>query len=217
MSPQSVTVHTQDDVDLIADWYHVKGSSRFAILLHQRSTTKESWSSWASALNAKGVSCLAIDERGSGKSTAGGTLNYREFTEADYLKRDWDVAGAFEWLQEQEGATEQNTVIIGASVGANLALRFLAAHPGMPLAIALSPGKNYFGVTTEDALKKLAPGQKAVLVASDDDRGVLGECKELAALAPDRVTLVAKSGLGHGTGMTDKDPGLIAALLAYLA
>lgn len=213
---QPVTIRTKDNIDLAADWYPITGSSRFAILLHQRTLTKESWAGWAAALNAKGISCLAIDERGSGASTMGGKLDYQNFSDTDYRKRERDVAAVFTWLQQEQKAVESNLILVGASVGANLAIRFLADHPSVPVAIALSPGTNYFGITTTDAVKQLNSGQRAILVASDDDNGVLAGCHTLETVAPDRITLIGVSKLGHGTHMTEADPVLLMHLVAML-
>ena len=116
-----------------------------------------------------------------------------------------------------EGATEENTIVGGASIGANLAIGFLVAHPGTKLALALSPGLNYRGVTTDGRIKKLHPGQKVVLVASDDDdRDSAESCRELHRLNPEQTVLIEKKGLGHGTTMFEKDSKLMDELLKFI-
>ncbi len=214
--PQSLTLHTDDDVDLAADWYPVPDARRFAILLHMRPGKKEDWPAWAAALNAKGVACLAIDQRGSGRSTQGGLLDVRRFTDEDDRKRLLDAKAAFEELRDGQGATEASTILVGGSIGANVAIRFAADHPGIPLVIALSPGLDYHGVTTVDAIARLAPLQRVVVVTSDDDPESADGCRALQAAAPERTVLIEKHGLGHAERMAEKDPALIGELLSYV-
>jgi alpha-beta hydrolase superfamily lysophospholipase len=194
---ERVSFKTEDGIEIGGDWYPVNGE-KFAILLHIRPATKESMVAWAKALNARGYSCLAYDQRGHGESTMNGTLNFESFTDEESRGKALDLEAAFAWLQGK-GAAEANTVLVGGSIGGNLAIRFLAEHHGVPMAIALSPGLNYRGVASDD-----------------DPHGSLESCRRLHELAADRTVFVQKRGLGHGTAMTEKNPGLIDELLTYL-
>ena len=210
---ERVTFTTSDGVEIVGNYFPVPGSERFAILLHIRPETKESWGSWIQALNARGFSCLAYDQRGHGESTMAGTLDYETQTEEQSRAKRLDLEAAVEFLKGK-GAVPANTMFVGGSIGANLAIRFLSEHPDYPFAIALSPGLTYRGVATDDAIVKLSAGQQVILVSSDDDPyGSFESCKTLHGLAPSRTVLIEKSGLGHGTYMTDKDPSLIDELI----
>ncbi|MBI4437902.1 alpha/beta fold hydrolase [Candidatus Uhrbacteria bacterium] len=211
---ESITLTTSDRIELAAIYRHT-GQDRIAILLHMMPSTKESWDAIAEALLERGVASLAFDQRGHGGSTMGGTLDYKTFTPEQQQHKRLDLEAALAWAREQ-GFDEARTILIGASIGANLAIRALAQHRGLPLAIALSPGLDYRGVKTNEAIQTLGSNQKVVLVASDDDdRPSWDSVHELHRLNPSTV-LIERHGLGHGTDMTDRDPTLVAELLAFL-
>ncbi len=204
---------TQDGVTIVGDQYD--GGSRFAILLHMMPETKESWRDFADALVKKGYTVLAIDERGHGESTMGGTLDYRKFSDEEQQAKRFDVEAAFMYVQTR-GAKEETTVVIGASIGANLALRFLSEHSKSPVAIALSPGLDYHGVKTRDAVEHLALSQKAIVVASTDDPESYSDTQVLVSVCPSQVMGLFFQDLGHGTRMFEAQPALMDQLLFYL-
>jgi dienelactone hydrolase len=208
-----VTMTTEDGIEIVGDFYQSSGD-KFAILLHMMPATKESWRAFAEKLVAAGYSCLAIDMRGHGESNDGGRLNYRTFSDAEHQAKIRDVEAAFEWLKGK-GADMTNTIAVGASIGANLAIQF-AANNGLTTAVALSPGLDYHGVRPEPYVRSLTDGQKVILVASDDDPGSAGAVKTLHAANPAQTVLIEKAGLGHGTRMFDKDPTLIAEIVGTI-
>lgn len=204
---------TEDGVTIAGDWYPSDGD-RFALLLHMMPATKESWAAFAETLGVRGISCLTIDLRGHGASTNGGTLDYRAFSDAEHQASARDVEAAFSYL-ESKGATPEHTLLVGASIGANLAIN-AAAEKGIPMTIALSPGLNYHGVTTSPAIRALRQGQQVLLVASDDDAESAEGSAILHAMNPSRALLIVRSRIGHGTRMFDADPELMNELLSML-
>lgn len=206
--PEKVTLTTSDGIQIVADVYPASEPKKFAILLHMMPETKESWREFAGKLQETGYTSIAIDERGHGESTMDGTLNYKTFTDEQQQAKRLDAEAAFEYLKTQ-GATEENTVVVGASIGANLAIRFLLDHQGAKKAVALSPGLDYRGVTTADAIQKISAEQSVLLVASDDDTESFETIRELHRLNPDQTSVIERSGIGHGTRMFDADPTLM--------
>ncbi len=211
--PESVFFLTEDGVTIAGDWYSSDGD-RFALLLHMMPATKESWATLAERLVEQGISCLAIDLRGHGASTNGGALDYHAFSDAEHQASVKDVEAAFAFL-ESKGATAENTRMLGASIGANLAINFAAAK-GMPVVVALSPGLNYHGVKTADAVRALRQGQQVLLVASDDDTESAEGSALLHSMNPSRALLLVRNGVGHGTRMLEADPELTDELVATL-
>ncbi len=185
------------------------------ILLHMMPEDRSSWTMFAPELVARGYASLAIDERGHGESTMGGTVSYKTFTDGQQQAKILDVEAAIEFLVA-EGYAKEHLVIAGASIGANLAIQALARHREIPLAIALSPGLDYHGVLADRFLGEFRERQRVVLVASADDRNSFESVKKLQASHPDSSVLVLRSGIGHGTGMTDADPSLVKELLDSL-
>lgn len=211
---EHITITTSDGVELAGIYRH-SDQKKIAILLHMMPATKESWDSIAQVLLERGYASLAIDMRGHGESDMGGTLDYKQFNEGQQQAKRFDLEAALDWVHVQ-GFDDTQTILIGASIGANLAIRALAEHPDLSLAIALSPGLNYCGVTTDDAIVKIRSNQKVVLVASDDDdRPSWDSVHELHRLNPLTI-LIQRHGLGHGTNMTDQDSSLVQEIALHI-
>jgi alpha-beta hydrolase superfamily lysophospholipase len=213
--PKDVTLTTSDGLKIAADVYESDGD-KFAILLHMMPATKESWESFAGKLAQVDYTSIAIDERGHGESTQGGELQYEDMPDIEQQNKIRDVEAAFDYLQDTYDAKPENVVVIGASIGANLTIRFLPKHPDILVGIALSPGINYHGVTVNKAVQALHDGQQLILVASDDDRRSFEAIHALEEKNPERIEVIERSGIGHGTTMTDKQPELIDELIEKL-
>jgi alpha-beta hydrolase superfamily lysophospholipase len=208
-----VEFKTADGIEIIGSFRTPATPTHAAILLHMMPATKESWDAFAEQLEWVGFASIAIDERGHGESTMNGTLDYQTFGEHQQQAKIEDVRAAFKFL-EQEGFAESQIVLIGASIGANLAIQFMLEHPLITTAIALSPGLNYRGVRTDEFIQQLHKGQRVILVASDDDdRDSAQSCRTLHALNPAQTELIEKQGLGHGTTMFTKEPTLMTELV----
>ena len=65
----------------------------------------------------KNISSLAIDLRGHGESGGG-----------EVAESFLDVQAALAWLKKETGLPLGQTIVIGASIGANLAIQAAAAH-----------------------------------------------------------------------------------------
>lgn len=211
---ETLFLKTKDQQSLAADFYPAD-EKRCALLLHMMPATKESWRSLIVALVEQGISCLALDQRGHG-SSQGGPKGYQSFGEVQQQAKKFDVEAGIEELVRR-GFTPDKMVLIGASIGANLSIRYLSEHLEMPLCVAMSPGLNYRGVATGGAIIKLLPPQKVLLVvSSEDDRESLASCQKLNRLAPSQTELWTFTGLGHGTDMLAADPTLIDRVSAWI-
>lgn len=216
MNTERISLKTSDGIDIVGNYFASASSKKAAILLHMMPATKESWNAFATELDRVGYASIAIDERGHGESTMNGTLDYKQFSEAEQQSKIHDVEAAFAFLKEK-GFEEQNIVLIGASIGANLVIQFLSEHASVPIGIALSPGLNYRGVKTDGFIRQLHDGQKIYLIASDDDdRESAASCRSLHELNPSQTTLFEKHGIGHGTNMFAKDATLIPFIISLL-
>jgi predicted alpha/beta hydrolase len=211
---EKVSLITEDKFTIAGDCYDA-GGEKFAILLHMMPATKESWIPFAQKLLAAGYSSIAIDERGHGESTMGGKLDYKTMDPHEQQEKIRDVNAAFTFL-ETKGATTENTVVIGASIGANLAIQFLHMHSKIPAAIALSPGLDYQGIITKPLVVDLSDGQKLILASSEEDMRSFETNKELHAANPKQTMLLEFEKLGHGTQMTNNRPDLIDELIKQL-
>jgi len=209
-----VSFVTTDGVKIIGNFFLGK-NKKFVLLLHMMPATKESWGDFAIKLNRDGYSVLAFDQRGHGESIENGQLNYLTFEDAAQQAKSLDLEAAFNWLK-QFGATEKNTVLVGASIGANLALRFTAEHNKIKKVVALSPGLDYRGVTTEDALELFKVNQQAFLVATQEDKRSADSVTVLSDKFGDNTKELILSGQAHGTDIFKENSKLEAEILEFL-
>ncbi len=203
---------TSDNKRIAADFYEADGD-HFAILMHMMPATKESWQTFAEELQKIGISSLAFDQRGHGASE-GGSLGYREFTDAEHQAKKLDLVAAIDELK-RHGTHEEKIALIGASIGANLAIDYLGHHSSFKVGVALSPGLDYHGVTTKAAVEDLTADQSLMIVVSKEDEYSFLSSHDLKAIQP-KIELIEKSGLGHGTAMFVADSQLLKNVISWL-
>ncbi|MDP3770992.1 MAG: alpha/beta fold hydrolase [bacterium] len=203
-----VTLTTSDSVRIAGHWYPVAKPRGWALLLHMMPAAKESYGQLAEELERRGIASLAIDFRGHGESQ-GGQAGYVRFSDAEQQMKIHDVEAAIGWLREQ-GARDEVVVLVGASIGANLALQYLADHVAIPAAVLLSPGLDYRGVKTESLARRVVPTQRVFLAAGGEDDDYSTETvRTLGAILGDRATLRIFANAGHGTAMFKREPALL--------
>jgi len=212
LPPTTLTITAPDGAPLVASFYPPVPSARGAgdasrapgvLLLHMYGASRADWVAFALHLQERGTAALALDLRGHGASP--GPTNWSQAL--------LDVRAAWETLMARPEVDAQHSAIIGASVGANLALMLGANNPNVVTVVALSPGLNY--VQLQPALVMRTFGARPVLlVASQDDSYAYTSAQQLAALAPSAETYFFKQA-GHGMAMFN-DPALEPLLLDWL-
>ena len=106
--------------------------------------------------------------------------------------------------------------LVGASIGANMALIAGANEKGVRTVVLLSPGLDYAGVTTEAAME--AYGDRPVLIAaSQEDTYSADSSRKLEKIAIGDVKLVMHQDAGHGTFMLQAEPDLTQKIVDWLA
>ncbi|MFH1193757.1 MAG: alpha/beta fold hydrolase [bacterium] len=212
---EKINFETADGVIITGNWFSDREAKKCVLLFHMRTATKESWDDFSAKLNEAGLSALAIDLRGHGKSTEqnGEEIDYKDFSHENHEACRKDVDAALEWLA---GRGMKEIYVGGGSIGANLAIDVMARHGEIKKGIALSPGLEYLGVETADAIKKLGAGQKILLVASKDDSYSYDSAEELHKLNPDATKLKSYDDAGHANHMFEKYPELADELLDWL-
>lgn len=181
---------TSDGISLAYSYLPARAAdAQGVILLHMLGRSKEDYDAFAKGLNAAGFAVIAIDFRGHGESDG----NVQEFTEQDFQDLVKDVKAAKDFLAE-EGVTKIG--IVGASIGANVALQYAVTDPAVAALVLLSPGLNYRGVTTEDVMPRY--NNPVYLLAAEDDRDSAIATKRLEELAHISLMQVYPRG-GHGT------------------
>lgn len=214
---QQTSFQTTDGVTIVGNYLRAPNAHRAVLLLHMMPATKESWIFFQQKLETAGITSLAIDFRGHGESTTRDTeqLDYKNFSDAQQQEKMNDVIAGINYLKKQ-GFGEGSITIAGASIGANLSLAYLAKNNKIPEAILLSPGLDYRGIETDDALSSLAKHQRVLMLASDDDTYSFETIKCLAKLSSDQCVKLEYSGLGHGTTMLEKKPEIADTLIDWI-
>lgn len=196
---------TSDGANIAYDWYPADKPAGYLVLVHMMPATKESWKEFATAAQKGGFASIAIDLRGHGESD-GGPQGYNAFADEEHQQSIKDIEAAVEFLKK-EGAVPEKIILVGASIGANLCVRYLSEHPAVKSVVLLSAGESYRGIHILPMLAKLQKGQSLLFFASEDDVRSGGNnasvSKRLAEAVPEGVKrgLVIFSAGGHGTDL----------------
>ena len=175
------------------------------ILLHMMWGDRSSWEDFSIQLTDAGYAVFTVDMRGHGDT--GGEL-------------DWELAGndlqqVWNYLGARPDIDEDRMAVLGASIGANLALVTGADNSNARTVVLLSPGLNYAGVETRDPL--LTYGERPILiVASQEDTYAADSSGRLEEIALGETRLVMYQGAGHGLHMFDREPGLADLVIDWL-
>jgi len=183
MAKQRVTFTTEDGVMIVGDYWESK-SPRAILLLHMMPADKSSWFPITEDLWRLGYQVLAIDLRGHGESTRQRekTLDHKKFSDSQHQESIKDVEAAVNFLKEK-GA--KNFAIIGASIGANLALTYGIRDSSVKTVVLLSPSLNYHGVETEKAIANF--DNPLLIAASEEDEYAADSSRELAEASGARL------------------------------
>lgn len=211
-SIEKISYQTKDGVEIVGNYW--RGSTdKGIILLHMMPAVKESWNEFAEALNkALGWHVLAIDLRGHGESGGG---NYQEFNDQQHQASIEDLEAGRRWLAEK-GVLIENLYVGGASIGANLAIRYWADHPDAPGGFVLSPGLDYRGIKTDEEMLKTKENQRIYLIAAEDDKYSADSVRQLTKLGPARKLVTIFPQGGHGTTLFKTQKGLSAQIINWL-
>lgn len=202
------TVEMEDGLQISGDLY-MPGSDQplpGVVMLHMLGTDRTVWGNFPEELAKACYAVLNIDLRGHGQT--GG--------EVDWTLAQQDIQQVLQALGGMEGVASDNLAVLGASVGANLALNGGADVPEVRTVVLLSPGLDYAGVTTLDAMERY--GERPVLIAaSADDTYAADSSRSLADAALGEFDLIVYDGAAHGTDMFASQPSLQQTILDWLA
>lgn len=210
LASTDVTLKTDDGTSVHALVEGTKGAKKGVVLVHMVGRSASDWSYLSEKLSRGGQGVVAPDLRGHGKNRADG--DDAELADAEYGKMVQEVQASVKYLRDQ-GITEISCA--GASIGANLCLRAAAEDPDIVNLVLLSPGLNYKGVKTVDAIE--AYGDRPVLfVASEDDNFAFRSASVLETKATGQRKFAILKDAGHGTKMLNRDPGLEGLVTSWL-
>ena len=104
--------------------------------------------------------------------------------------------------------------MLGASIGASVAVLSAASDPQVRSLALLSPSLEYRGLRTEQPLRKYG-SRPALLVVSSEDPYALRSARAMVSMGDGARELRVLSGAGHGTVMLSREPDLSSALVDW--
>ncbi|HLD05467.1 MAG TPA: alpha/beta fold hydrolase [Candidatus Nanoarchaeia archaeon] len=205
LAPQTLVLETQDGAILTGTLYP-SNEQKAIVLLHMLGKNRQSWQSFAHTLQETGYAVLAIDLRGHGESILQNNqrIHYESFDADRFNDMTYDVKAARDYFQNKI------VYIVGASIGANLALKYAAQDPNVQKIVLLSPGLDYRGVNIEQE----PYSGKILIVTSEDDAYSAESSKKLAENR--NVKLQLYEAAGHGTSMLVAQPELAGFLVDWM-
>ena len=177
------------------------------VLVHMLSRNRSDWGSLPDRIRDAGISVLAIDLRGHGQSSG---------SAQDLQVMVQDVRAAARWLASRPNIRSDRLAVVGASLGASLALHAAIDLPQVRAIGLLSPSLDYRGLRTDTGLVKRLGARSIWLAASDQDPLALRTLRDMAAEPSGPREQHISSALAHGTMLLDKDNDVMRVLVDWL-
>ncbi|MGE3277453.1 MAG: alpha/beta fold hydrolase [Vicinamibacterales bacterium] len=175
------------------------------VLVHMFTRSRADWDAFASRLQARGVTALALDLRGHGGS--GGSPEPSRAMAGD-------IRAAVAWLSARSDV--RSIAVVGASLGANLAALAAVDAPDVRGIALLSPSLDYRGVRIDAAVLRKMGDRPVFLAASVHDPYALRSIRDLIEGDPGPVEQRFSDAAAHGTALLAADPAVDAALVDWL-
>lgn len=214
-----VTLQSLDGVTIAGEYFEaVARPSSFAprasedkapgvVLVHMLSRNKGDWGSLPDRIRDAGINALTIDLRGHGQSS-GSAQSLPDMVQ--------DVRAAAQWLATRPNVRGDAIAIVGASLGASLALLAAAEVPQARAIGVISPSLDYRGLRTDTALLERLGSRAVWLAASAEDPLALRTLRDMAAEPSGPREQVVSKTAAHGTPLLDRDPDVARSLVDWL-
>ena len=207
-SGRPVTISSSDGVTIAGEFFEASSRPAPAVLLvHMLSKTRAEWRDLPERIREAGISALAIDLRGHGQSSG---------SAQDLQAMVKDVRAAAQWLATRPNVRGDSIAIVGASLGASLALLASVEVPEVRAIAVLSPSLDYRGLRTDTALIKRLGRRSIWLAASAEDPLALRTIRDIAAEPSGPREQHVSSAVAHGTALLDRDNDVARVLVDWL-
>jgi pimeloyl-ACP methyl ester carboxylesterase len=202
------------------------------VLLHQRAKDHTSWEEFIDQIGrrfankkAKPINhphILTVDLRGHGKSTQFGdfSLSHVNMRNEHFVRMPVDVAQMLQQLFKNEEIDlmidTPNTVLIGASIGANAAIMATAELDSLLVraVVMLSPGEHYADMFPMESMREF--NGYMLGITSTEDKFAAASMDYFEKKLGDDIDVIRYSAYSHGTGILDKHPESTDAILDWL-
>lgn len=207
-SGRGVTFASLDGTPLTAELYETSSRpSPAVVLIHMLTRNRRDWDAVANRIQAAGITALAIDLRGHGGSS-GSALALPDMVQ--------DVQAAVEWLSTRPGVRPASIGLVGASIGASLALLASVDQPSVRAIGLVSPSLDYRGLRTDLSLLKRIGPRPIWLAASGEDPYALRTVRDFATEPSGPREQFVSTAAAHGTLLLTADNDAGRALVDWL-
>lgn len=214
---EEIQYETSDSVTIHGSYYPAgKFPKATLLLLHMLRKSRESWRDFAVFAQKNELAILAIDLRGHGQSKTRGEVEIREtiMNDSDHAKMINDVTGAVQWIRSRTAPYSENLIIIGASIGANLAVKYAVDDPRIKGVVLLSPGEEYRGFQLIPMIEKY--GERPLLaVAAEDDSYSAIACRRISDLPNQKMSVHMFREGGHGTYLLENNSEIAGLIMQF--
>ena len=211
LKAEQITYETSDGVKIVADYFAPPASpttdkkAPVAILIHMYPVTRQSWIPLIQPLHDAGFAIVAYDIRGKGQSTEPASKNLRSMYgehNPSLFNEAWrDAQGALKWLSKRPECDASQATVIGASVGASIAIDFARREPRVKTVVGLSPYPETLGIKTIEHIKEIAG--RAIFLLSPDTEYPRIQDLSLACNCPMKSEHYPGTAAQHGTNLLD--------------
>ncbi len=169
----AVSFSTPDGWNISAVYQPAETGKKTAVLLHDVGKTKYEFTTFSGKLADNGFGYLALDLRGHGQSVNRGSYETfaKEGVDNDYNKMVRDVEAGVNFLQKK-GIADEDIVLVGAGMGANVAAKAASMVPSIGAIALLTPVTNFRDVLSIPALR-VYKGKVFIAAAADDKKTFL--------------------------------------------
>ena len=203
-----VIFQSLDGTSLAGEFYESSNRpSPGVVLVHMLTRNKSDWHGLPDRIRDAGITALTIDLRGHGGSS-GSAGNLAAMVQ--------DVRAAAQWLAARQNVRPDAIGVVGASLGASLALLAAAELPQVRVIGLLSPSLDYRGLRTDTALVKRLGSRSIWLAASSEDPLALRTLRDIAAETSGPREQLVSSTAAHGTVLLERDGDVGRALVDWL-
>jgi len=208
---------TSDDFIIKATLYHTlnKDDRPVIILLHSLNSSQDSFNWLIPLLIQKKLNILTLDFRGHGKSiymTSGHETHF--YSMADIHKNSIfkDVEAAISFLTEHPAVNTDHCILLGASLGANVALiTGYYNSDKVKRVIAISPYSRYRKYDISRYIKNI--DRATYLITSEGDTPCMKAIKEYSILNNLHINIIITKGSDHGLEILKNNPALIDEII----
>lgn len=185
--PRHVILPASDGMRLSADYHPPplaqRSAAPVAILLHDLDGSHADWEPLLAPLHEAGFAVLALDLRGHGDSTSTDSLNRRRNRDpALFREMQHDLRAAYDFIAEQPNLDRARFVLVGAGLGAAVALHYAATDRSVDALVCLSPPLGGMGLDADGDIAQIT-GRDITLVGGKIDRDALGTLQHRAPAA----------------------------------